>query len=127
MQRPEPARIRDVGLRVDLGDEPETAAVDRADHPLVAPVVADRLADLLDAGRQRRFGDESVAPHPVQQLLLGHDPCALLDEGDENGEDLRLDGDLTAVAEQLLGVSVQHRCAEPVPHRRSVSLLLRAP
>ncbi len=54
-----------------LGDEPVAAAVHRLDRPLCPAVVVDRPAGLLDAGGQRRLGDEPVAPDVVEQLLLG--------------------------------------------------------
>jgi hypothetical protein len=74
-----------------LADEPVAAAVDGADVALGAAIVAECLAGGLDAGGQRRLGDEPAAPHLVEELVLGDDPVGVADEVNEDLEHLRFE------------------------------------
>ena len=76
-----------------LGDELVAPAVHGADHTLGTAAVAQRLAGTLDPRCERRLADEGVTPDLLQQLALGHDPVAVLDEHDEEVEHLGLQMD----------------------------------
>ncbi len=101
-----------------VGHEPVAAAVRGADDLLGPPVVAHGLACLLDPGGQRRLGHEPVAPHGVEQVLLGHDPVAVGHEVDEDIEDLGLDLDPAPAGAQLVGAGVELDTGEPEAHGR---------
>ena len=62
----------------------------------------------------------TVAPHTVDQLVLGHDPVPVLDQVDEQVERLRLEVDRGAVADQLATVHIEYAPPESV-HARSLS------
>ena len=67
---------RDGGCRgVELGDvadELVAAAERRADEALRRTGVAHRAARRLQTTGERRLADEAVAPHGIEQLVLGH-------------------------------------------------------
>jgi hypothetical protein len=86
-----PDRRRVTRPLLDRGHELVAAAVDGPDAPLGRSVVADGSPCLLDARRQGRLAHEAVAPDPVEQLGLHHDPVAVRDEIREHVEHLRLD------------------------------------
>ena len=70
----------------ELADEPVAVPTYVADEPLLRTVVADGPPDLLDPGGQRGLRDEPIAPHLVEQLLLGHDPLAVRQQVGEHVE-----------------------------------------
>ena len=113
-------RLRRIGQLIDRGDEPVAATVDGLDDPLVAPAVSDRLAELLDPGRQRRLRHELVSPDDVQEFGLGHHAVPVLDQVGEHVEHLRLDVHQLPVAQQLVASRVEHAVVEAVPHRQIV-------
>ena len=84
---------RGAGRLAGRSDEPVATAVHGTDEPLGVPVVADRLAGLLDPAGDRRLADEPPAPDVVHQLFLGHHPFAVIHQIREHLEDLRLDRD----------------------------------
>ena len=75
----------------ELADEPVAAPANVADEALLRPIVADRPPDLLDPGGERGLRDEPIAPHLVEQLLLGHDPLAMRQQVGEHVERARLE------------------------------------
>ena len=79
-----------------LADEAEPPPDERPDQALTLPVVADGPARRRDAAAERRVGDEAVAPDAVEQLVLGDDAVAVLDQVGEDVEDLRLERDVRA-------------------------------
>jgi hypothetical protein len=87
------------------------------DHALLGAVVTDSTPCRLDPRRQRRFADEAIAPHVVEQLVLRDDTIPMLDEVGEDAEDLRLHGDGSAGAAQLEHVGVEVECSERVDQR----------
>ena len=95
-----PGRGRRPGL-AGRSDEPVAAAVHGPDEPLGLPVVADRLAGLLDPAGDRGLADEPPTPDVVHQLFLGHHPVAVVHQVGEHLEDLRLDRHPYAGAPQL--------------------------
>ena len=105
--------------------EPVAAAVQRLDDSLLLPVVADGSPGRLDAGRERRLADEAVAPDVVEQLVLGDDAVAVLDQVGEHAEHLRLDRHRRAGATQLEQVGVEVESSEGVDQGRPVVRTLR--
>ena len=96
----------------ELADEPVAAAADVADEALLRAVVADRPADLLDPGGQRGLRDEPIAPHLVEQFLLGHDPLAVRQQVGEHVERSRLEVLHPPVEADLAGGHVDGAVAE---------------
>ena len=98
----------------DLGDHTEPEAMDRADHTLRGPVVPHRLPRRLDPAIERRRCDVAMAPHAVEQLLLGHDPVPRCEQVREHVEHLRLDMQALARTAQLMEPRVELVVAERV-------------
>jgi hypothetical protein len=103
-----------------VGDESVPPAVHRADAALQPAVVSDGLSSCLDAARQRGLRDEAITPDLVEQLVLGHDAVAVLQQIHENVENLRLELDHLARPIHLEQVCVELAVLEPVPHRQGV-------
>ena len=99
-------------------DEPVPPSVERLDHALRLTVIAHRPPGRLDPRRQRGLADEAVAPHVVEQVVLGDHSVAVLDEEREHAEDLRLHGNGRAGAPQLEPVGVEVECSEGIDHVR---------
>jgi hypothetical protein len=104
-----------------VAHEAEPPPVHRADQALVTPVVADRSPGGLDAARQRRLGDEPVAPDLVEQLGLRDDPVAVPDEVVEHVHHLRLDRDPLPATLELHGIGVERHVSESHPHHHPAS------
>ena len=112
-------RVRRVGVveLLDGSNEAVATAVQRLDHALRLAVVADSLPDLLDAGGERRLRHEAIAPHGVQQLVLGHHPVTVRDQVREDVEHHGFDIDGPFTGPQLVRARVDDSAREPVPHR----------
>jgi hypothetical protein len=108
---------RDVRLRLDVGDEHVALTVDRPDHLLCATGVPDGPADRLDLRRECRFAHEAIAPDVVEQLRLGDDAVAVLDEVDEDRHGARLERHQLTATPDLPPGDVEHAVREPHPHR----------
>src|SRR5690606_14696575 len=70
----------------------------------------------LDAAGEGRLADEAVAPHLVEQLLLGHDAIPVGDEVPEDVEDLGLERDHLTAGPQLERVGIELVGAEAPDH-----------
>ena len=103
----------------DVGHPPVAPAVDGTDHRLRRPVVTDEAAGGLDPARQRRLTDEPIAPDGVEELGLGNDPLAVLDQIAEHVEDLRLHCDGRAGALEQVPIGVEQDVAEQVTRHPS--------
>ena len=90
-------RGRRRGVVVHRGDEHVAPAVHRLDDALVAASVTDGAAQLLDLRGERRLAHEPVTPHRVEQLRLGDDLVAMVDQLDQDPHRLRLQGHRLAV------------------------------
>jgi hypothetical protein len=108
----------------DLADEPVAAAAHVAHQPLPAAVVIDGPAHLLHPGGQRRIRHGLIPPHPIEQLLLGHDPAPVLHEVGQQVERLRLEvlhmparADLTAGEVERAAVEPEHQPDSSSPRR----------
>ena len=111
------------GMR-DLAHEPVAAAAHVAHQPLPAAVVTDGPAHLLHPGGQRRIRHELIPPHPIEQLLLGHDPAPVLHEVGQQVERLRLEvlhlparADLTPGEVERATVEPEHQPDPSSPRR----------
>src|SRR5262249_11383624 len=78
-------------VSVELPDEAKPTLVHGANEALVVTAVAERAPRRADAGAERRLGDDAAVPDHIDQLVLAHDPIAVLDQMDEQIEDLRLE------------------------------------
>ena len=85
---------------------------------LRATVVTHHAAGGLDARGQRRLRHEPTAPHLVEQLVLGDDSIAVLDQVDQHVEDLRLDRHEAGGPFDVAGVGVDGMLTEADQHRR---------
>jgi hypothetical protein len=61
-------------------NEAVAAAMHGLDEPRDLRLVAQHLAQLLDANRGHRIADRDLRPHGVQQSLLGHKLTRVIDE-----------------------------------------------
>lgn len=107
---------RDPRLLLVRCDEPIAGAADGPDDALSASGVTDGATDLLDLGRERGLTHKSVTPDRVEQLLLGHDPVARVDQSGQERHGARLQLHRSAIAKQLPPVGVEHTRAEPPSH-----------
>src|SRR5690606_26725618 len=109
-------QVGDPGVEPDLGGLPVRA-------PAAARVVGDEQGvrrevppGRLDAAGERGLGDESGAPHLVEQLALVDDALAVHDEVPQHLEHLGLDRDELAGASQLEPHGVELVAVELVDH-----------
>ena len=100
------------GRLAHVADEAKTLSRDGADHALVAAGIGDRLARGVDPGGQRRFRDDAPFPDFLDQIVLGDDAVAVLDQKDQEIEHLRLDSDWLARAGKLAEVGIKHVVGE---------------
>ena len=73
--------------------------MDRLDEPLLPPPVADSPARRRQPAGQGGLTDEPAQPQLIEELFLGHDPVAVLDEIGQDIEHLGLElGHLAGIA-----------------------------
>ena len=101
---------------LDVADEPESFAGDRADQALLLAAVADRLAHRIDVTGQGRFGDDPPTPHRIQQIILADDALAVLHQVEQQVEDLRPDRNRLGPPGELPPVGVEHVVSEHELH-----------
>jgi hypothetical protein len=89
-----------------------------AKEALRLAVVAERAARGLEPARQSRVRHGAAVPDFLDDLVLGDDALAVLDEQVQQREDLRLDLDDLAAASQLRGGRVQLEVAKSPDHAR---------
>lgn len=99
------------------GTEAKARAAYRPHDALRTTVVLQRLAQALDAAVQRGGAHEAVSPHLVEQLLLTHEPIAVLDQVAEHGVHLRLQVKRVVTPPKLAPTRVEHEFVEEVNHR----------
>ena len=68
---------------VDFADEAKSALMQRADQSLIVAVVAQSAPRRTDLGAERRLRDGAAVPNRLDQLVLAHDPVAVLNEVNE--------------------------------------------
>ena len=108
--------------RIKGRDETEAALVIGANQALSLAEVADRPARGVDPARKRGLGDDAPAPDGAQDLVLAHDPVAVLHQQHEQVVDLGLDVDHLAPLAQLLAARVELVAAEVESHGSSLSM-----
>jgi hypothetical protein len=64
-------------------DEANTLPLQRADQTLLLPAVADGAACGIDPAGEGRIGDDPAAPDRLDEIVLAHDPAAVLDQIDQ--------------------------------------------
>lgn len=90
-----------VGSR--LGTLRITTTRNRLEVARLTRVVAECVAELLDAGGQSRVADGSVGPYEIEELLLGDDASGTLSEHGEDGERFWREMHLVRAAREALG------------------------
>lgn len=85
------------GEGVDPSDEAVAGGGDGFDESGFAAVVVEAFAEEADGAGEGVFGDGSVSPHGVEDLLLAEEASAVLDEVEEKAESLGLEGNVFAV------------------------------
>src|SRR5581483_6878392 len=93
-------------------DEAEAAAPDGRDRALPGAGVADRSARRLDGVAERVVTDVLAGPEGVEELVAPDDAMAEPDEVGEEVEDLRLDRERAAAAQELAAARVEDEVAE---------------
>ena len=106
---------------VDGGDEAIAAAVDRLDDVLAGGVIVERLPRRGDASWEHRLAHELPGPEMLEQLVLGDDAVATLDEVAQDVEDLRLELHEPRTSPQLEEIRVELEVADAVDHRAAVA------
>jgi hypothetical protein len=92
----------------------KSAAVNRAYHALLHPVVVDGLSSCLDSAVECRRGDVLVAPHCVEQLVFRHNSITTADQVREHVEDLRLNMHALASTSKFVQARVELVIAERI-------------
>ena len=75
---------------VQFGNETKAPPGKRLDNRLVFAGIADGAPYRVDAGGERRVGDDAAVPDMVDDLVLAHHPVAVFDQELEQRESLRL-------------------------------------
>ena len=105
---------------LDGCDEAIATTVHRLHDPLIPSVVAEGLAQLLDACGQRRLRHELMTPDGIEQLGLGHHRVAVLHEVGQHVEHLWLDVHQLTPMHQLVTSRVENAVGELVAHHQIV-------
>src|SRR5258705_13128407 len=91
----------------DCTDESETFTRQCLDEALLLARIADRAPGDIQAGRQRRIGDDTPIPNGVDEVVFTDDTLPVADQVVEQVEYLWRDGDDICSAMQLAPVSVE--------------------
>ena len=95
-------------------EEPIAASVQRGDEARLARVVAERVAQLLDAGGERRVADDAARPGLRRKARPCSGPCRPRRRGPAGAPPLRREAAGRGfVGVQLAGAQVQHVGADP--------------
>ena len=89
----------------------------RADQGLRVAIVAYHLPGRLDPARDRRVRNDPALPDLGDNLVLGHDATAVLDEQSQQSKDLGLNRQGHAVRAQLNAVDIQLEMGKLKDHR----------
>ena len=85
--------------------------------------VADRLARGIDTAGQGGLRHDPAAPHRGDEIVLGDDAIAVLNEANQQIEHLRLDGDGFGAAMQLAPVGVEQVIGKDKLHAAAPNIL----
>src|SRR5271168_1302377 len=111
-------KVQRSGLRrrgqfhLDRGDEPVTEAISGFYDVLI--LVSERIAEPADALRQYGFAEDSPGPYAREQLILGADFVAALQQKDQDFEGFALEPGVDSIDEQLQCPFIEN-CAGKVP------------
>jgi hypothetical protein len=105
-----------VRLGPHVGDEAQPLAGNGADQLLALATVADRLARRIDAAGEGCLRHDPAAPHRGDEIVLGDDAIAILNEANQQIEHLRLDGNGFRAAVQLTPVGVEYMVGKEKLH-----------
>jgi len=86
----------------------------RFDNSLLPCAIADRVAGGIDAGGQRRVGNDPAAPNGGNEIILADDTVTIADQKIEQIERLRRNRNEISPAAQFAAVRVQHIVREEV-------------
>ena len=95
-----------------LADKAKSALAQRANQALIVAAVAERPPRRADSGAERRLRDDAPLPNRLDQLVLAHDPVAVLNKVNDQVEHLRLDMNNCARAPQLVPSDVDLEIGE---------------
>ena len=109
-------RRRGRGQALDRGGELEAAGPDRAQMALLRAVIAECLADRLDAARHGRVRDDPALPHLLDDRFARDHLAGVLDEEAQQIENERLDVDLAVAGPQDEPLRIELETVEAVPH-----------
>ena len=99
-----------------VAHEANAFALEGADQLLALAGVAERLACCIDAAGEGRFRHDPAVPDRGDEIVLGDDAIAVLDQANQQVEHLRLDGDRLGGATQLAPVGVKRMIGKDKPH-----------
>ena len=94
----------------------EAAAADGANAALLGAVIAQRLAQRLDAAAERGIRDDAVLPDALEDLFLGDQAVTVLQEEKQQVENLRLNRNNLLAPPQLEGGGVDDAAVDPEEH-----------
>ena len=101
--------------------------MDRPDHPLLLAIVLKNVTRGLDPARDRRIRDDPALPDRVDDLVLGDEAVALVDQQQEKRQHLGLDRYRRSRPAELEPVGVQLELAKPIHHYREFSISSSSP
>ena len=84
------------------------------DEALFLARITDGASSGIQAGRERRFGDDTPLPDGLDQVVLADDMLPVADQVVQQVEDLRRDRDQFSAATKLAAVSVESAILEEV-------------
>ncbi len=96
----------------DLGGEAVATPVARLDEPGVLRVVAQRLAQFLDAGDERIVADHSAAPHMREQFFLAHRLSRAREQCAQHRRSFQCELDLAFPEPQSRGLGLEAKTVE---------------
>ena len=124
------SRRWDLGLTGTGGDEAVAPTRHGLDEGRRRRIVTERATNLQDDHLENTVGDVGLSPPRSQQLLLGDQLPAVLDQPAQDTERLRGKGHHLATAQQLLGSEIQTKLTETQAsislHRRGTVILPRS-
>src|SRR6266853_1719678 len=102
-------------------DEADPLAGKRLDRPLLGPAVANRGSGGIDAGHQRRFGDDPPSPDTRDQVVLADNALSIADQVLQEIENLGLEGNCVGSATEFASFRVEDAIVEEVQQVTSAS------
>ncbi|MNI43108.1 hypothetical protein D3C73_974280 [compost metagenome] len=95
-------------VAVDPTNEAVALAGDGAHQALLLTGITNGLAHRIDVAGDRRFRNDPVAPHRLEQLVLADDAVGIVDEQQQQIENLRSDGHDLPAQGQLPALLIEY-------------------